>query len=301
MKSILFVASMLILGGRPAAAEEGPPDLSRCHPDAAWVVPAADHSPKLQPAPLPAPVAQRLADIGSYYNAPYGPGTLHGDPCEALYGSIYRFPIQEGRQLFGIRLINISQWGEYQYFVFDPRSGSISPSNVRLNLIDWNDRDPSRRDSAPTVSFADLYRDGHLQIVIAEHKRNGNAYSCLIRHYFEISRDVSLERVFALETDSLKGDYGPREFVPFYKRHLTILNGYQLRIDTSLGPLDEPGPERPQGYAILASFGPGVPFHVISRHPIHADDDWALVETSRRTMTADGDDDRFLREGCPDC
>jgi hypothetical protein len=300
MKQILFVAILLIFGGRNAAAEDAPPDFSGCRPEAAWVVPLGDHNPILQSAPLPAPVAQRLADIGGRY-VRGGVGYLLGDPCEALYGAIYRVSIKDGRQLFGIQLINVSQWGEYQYFLFDPKSDLLSPSNIRLNFINTGDRTPSKRQSAPTVSFADLYRDGHPQIVIEEHKRNGTAYSCLIRHYFEIGRDLSLERVFALETQSLKGDYGPREFVPFYKRHLTILNGYQLRIDTSLGPLDEPGPERPQGYAILASSGPGVPFHVISRHPIHADDDWALVETSRRTMTADGDDDRFLREGCPDC
>jgi hypothetical protein len=300
MKRILFVAIVLILGGRAATAEEGPPDLSVCRPEAAWVVPLGDHKPTLQSEPLPAPVADRLNAIGSDYYRRLGNEWLGGNTCAALYGAIYRFPARDGRQLFGVRISKEPIGGAYEYFLFDPRSGSLSPSNLRLDFTSWSERDPSRRENAPSVSFADLYRNGRQQMVIEEHKHNGTSYDCFINHYFGIGRDLSLNRVFALERDSLIGDTRPRPYPIGYKRRLSIQNGNQLRIDTSIGHYGEPGSEKPLGYAILASPAPGAPFRVISRHPIHAEDERALVETSRSFMP-DDDDDRFLREGCPDC
>ncbi len=298
----LALGTLTTLAARAeASAEGGGSAFADCRPERAWVVAANGAQPVLRSERLPAPAAQRLAAIGRDYLAQVSPEGLRGHDCSALYGQIYRWMVPGNRQLFGIRLLNLTKWGEYQYFVFDPNTGAVSPSTVRLNLTDWLDENPKRRTSAPEVSVADLYRNGQKQIVIAEQKRNGNMYSVLIHHYFDLGKDLALTRMMALENEALQPVYGPGESVPAYKRRLTILGGNRLRIDTALGSFEPHVKATALGFAILASDGPGTPFRVVSRHPRHPEDDSALVETSWHMFSEKVDDDRFLQNGCPDC
>jgi hypothetical protein len=78
-----------------------------------------------------------------------------------------------------------------------------------------------------------------------------------------------------------------------YVRELTPLTPNRLRLDTFELPNPHSGERTEMGYVILASSGPGVPFHVAQRHAKDPKSFDCLVTCQDEPPA----DDVFLREG----
>jgi len=306
MHRVLAIAVVALIGGScaPVAWAVPPQELSACRPETAWAAPdndirlSEDSRAAAKSEPLPESVSAQVRAIAEDFVVKIGSDAALGLDCPDLYGAIYRVDIPRGRQLYVVRLALLAG-GQYKLIVFDPASRTVSAAAETVYFIEWKDTTSGGSTELPIVSFVDLYGDGQSEIVFEEQEHVGSDVDWLTYHYFAIADDLSLRQVLTRQTRSVVRLPPMTNPISAYNRRLTVLGHYRLRLDTSLSPFDEPSKAKPLGYAILGSDGPGLPFRVLSRHPVKPDYAEVLVRDDDNSEGAD--DDRFPAHGCEDC
>jgi hypothetical protein len=129
-------------------------------------------------------------------------------------------------------------------------------------------------------------------VVVEERAHNGNVYNAAVYRYFDIGPDLKLTNVLALETRVLD-PFPPSDGK--LMRTLTRIDATHQRIDQ----VYVDGKKRISGgYAILASEGPGRPFHVAERHGIKKTVSPAFeISSSTLISLSEEEDDEFLKQG----
>jgi hypothetical protein len=292
---ICSIAVMVQLWAASARAGDASLNPSTCRPQALATSDndirlAGDDRARGKPVVVPTVVISRLQTAATFLLSRLPAGTAEGLKCEDLFPHTYRISLAHRRQLF-VAEINAGMGISYFYFIaHDPHTGAATrtpPCVGARSSQDFGAKDPLME--KPFVSSADLFQNGHPQIVFQERVHNGTLYNAVIYHYFDIGPELALTRVLARETRLAALE--PEGAI--YIRELTRLTPNRLRLDTFELPRIDAAQRREMGYAILDSPGPGVPFHVAERHPKNP----AIFDCLITCQDEPPADDVFLREG----
>ena len=250
-----------------------------------------DLRPPGHPVSVPSPVASKLHALAKKLLEERNPAFRVELTCPELFPEIYRISQPRQRELYVAEIELGFEQGFFSLVLYDPATGSVT-QNPPLIWSKWTQSfgagDPLLK--APFVSSANLFQDGHPQIVVEEYVHNGNMYNGVIYHYFEVGTDLAFTRVLARETRVLAtSDDG------MFVRDLTQLSPTRIRLTTCEVPAKDSKQCKPIGYVILESTAPGKPFHAVERHPLDTRDSWGLVTF----MDQSPGDDAFLRGGNP--
>lgn len=249
-----------------------------------------------RPVPLPATVENAFRSITLRSLRDLDPKIVNGLTCRSIVISVFRVSIPERRFLF-IETVGYGVGGEWFVLVgYDPASKFTTQKPVVIGAKWPNDfyADGDRLAKPPFVSSADLFRDGHRQVVFEERVHNGNMYNAAVYHYFEVGPHLELTGVFALETNvlALRPDEG------IFVRTLTRLDSTHLRVDTIQS--SENATQKKIGYAIFQSPKIGEPFRVAEHHPakLQKSDMYSGPEMLVTWCVTAKSEDEFLRKGC---
>jgi hypothetical protein len=140
----------------------------------------------------------------------------------------------------------------------------------------------------PLISFQDLGRDGHPELVVQERVHNGTVYNAVVYHYFHIAADLSLRHILALEARVVDID-SPRE-EGLIIRAVTVHSPGEVLVETWIQGSSSSRLEK-VGEAALRRTTAVAPFRVVERRAVNARYQAMLITVSGR------DDDDFLAKG----
>ena len=239
---------------------------------------------------MPAPVRDQLRVAALRLLSRVGPDLVDGRRCADLFHPVYRVSGFGRRDLF-VSEIDIGNGGSFFYLVLHDLVSGAATEDPPWVGAKWPQifgaGDPLV--TRPFVSSADLFLNGHRQIVFEERVHNGTMYNGVIYHYFDIGPQLELTRVLARETRMAALDQKDG----LYVRELTQLSPTRLRLDTFSVGGNRAARRQALGFVILESPGPGIAFRVVERHPVGVGAQVGLVSFGQ----APEDEDRFLREG----
>lgn len=258
-----------------------------------------DGAPRGPLAPMPEAVAQAIEPATDWVTRPIRniangqreaiAKELAKTRCRDVYPFANIVPLKNGRSLYAVHAKSaFAHW--LLLVVYDPATGKATPKPASVNLRWTGPKDPLMK--RPYISFTDLRGDGHEQVVVEERGHNGTLYNAAVYRYFDLTDDLVLTNVLALEARAADPD--PRDEAVI-ERTLTSVDATHVRIDQ----VYVSGKNRISGgYAVLESAGRGKPYRVRERHGIttRAAPHFQLGNDSLITLSG-VDDDQFLKDG----
>ena len=186
----------------------------------------------------------------------------------ATHGALYQVFAGAHRRLYALHILEPFS-DKYEFFLYDPITGRLSPNTVAVSGRDLNSTMPVRQ---PLVSFKSPWPGAEDVFVVEEPVHDGTDSNELEYHYYSAGVDLVLHELFVIPwdvadsvvqsvlTDTARG--GVKDFVAREPRALTRDT---VQVDVSLV---RPGlPTTGLGYYLLVRARPDSAFRVANPTP----------------------------------